>query len=47
MKKTVTKKNKDKSENTKKSFIKSFGHHVFKSGKIKPTVTFRSQGRKK
>ena len=47
MKKIVTKKNKDKSENTKKSFVKSFGHHGFKSGKIKPSVTFRSQGRKK
>tara|TARA_B100000315_G_scaffold122074_1_gene111925 strand:- start:108 stop:251 length:144 start_codon:yes stop_codon:yes gene_type:complete len=47
MKKTVTKQNKDRSENTKKSFVKSFGHHGFKSSKIKPTVTFRSQGRKK
>ena len=47
MKKVVIKKQKEKPENTKKPFVKSFGHHGFKSGKIKSTMTFRSQGRKK
>ena len=40
MKKIVVKKKKEIPENTKKSFIKSFGNHGFKSGKIKPTSKF-------
>ena len=47
MKKISTKKQKEKPEKTKVPFVKSFGHHGFKSGKIKSTMTFRSQGRKK
>ena len=47
MKKVAIKKQKEKSENTKKPFVKSFGHQGFKSSKIKSTTTFRSQGRKK
>ena len=47
MKKVVKKKNREKPENSKKPFIKALGRHGFKSGKIKPSMTFRSQGRKK
>ena len=47
MKKVVKKKNSEKPENSKKPFIKSLGHLGFKGGKMKPSMTFRSQGRKK
>ena len=47
MKKIVVKNKKEIPENTKKSFIKSFANQGFASGKIKPRVNFRNQGRKK